>query len=70
VFVRRNVKDPTGTFGYGTFPYESPVLVDPLDPTGQKFGYFGAMPIGDFNGDGFPDLIVGTDGAGYAMILY
>lgn len=70
VFVRRNVKDPAGTFGYGTFPYESPVLVDPLDPTGLRFGYFGAVPIGDFNGDGFPDLLVGTDGAGYAMILY
>ena len=70
VFVRRNVKDPLGSFGFGTLPYESPVLVDPLDPTGLKFGYFGVVPIGDFNGDGFPDLLVATDGAGYATILY
>jgi hypothetical protein len=70
VFIRRNVKDPAGAFAYGTFPYESPILVDPLDPTAFRFGYFGAVPVGDFNGDGFPDLLVGTDGAGYAMILY
>jgi len=70
VFIRRNARNPSGAFPHGTMPYESPVLVDPLDPTGVRFGYFGAIPVGDFNGDGFPDLLVGTDGAGYAMIVY
>jgi len=70
VFVRLNHSDPGGTFGIGTFPWESPVLVDPLDPSGTRFGYFGAASPGDFNGDGLPDLLVGTDGAGYALILY
>ncbi len=70
VFIRRNARNPSGAFPYGTMPYEAPVLVDPLDPTGVRFGYFGAIPVGDFNGDGFPDLLVGTDGAGYAMIVY
>ena len=44
-------------YGAGTFPWESPVLVDPLDPSGTRFGYFGAASPGDFNGDGLPDLV-------------
>ncbi|MBP7126580.1 VCBS repeat-containing protein [Myxococcota bacterium] len=70
VFVRLNHDDPAGAFDTGTFPWESPVLVDPLDPSGTRFGYFGAASPGDFNGDGLPDLLVGTDGSGYAMLLY
>jgi hypothetical protein len=70
VHIRRNLKDPAGSFDYGTLPYGSPALVDPIDQTGLKFGYFGAYPIGDFNDDGFPDLLVGTNGSGYATILY
>ena len=41
-----------------------------LDPAGTKFGYTGAVDIGDFNGDGFADLLIGTNGAGYATIFY
>jgi len=70
VFVRLNHADPSVPYGAGTFPWESPVLVDPLDPSGTRFGYFGAASPGDFNGDGLPDLLVGTDGAGYALLLY
>ena len=70
LFLRFNLADPAGSFAHGTFPWESPVLVDPLDPAGTKFGYTGAVDIGDFNGDGFADLLIGTNGAGYATIFY
>jgi hypothetical protein len=70
VVVRLNLKDPSGAFGYGTFPWEAPVLTDPLAPVGTLFGFAAAVPVGDVNGDGLPDLLVGTDGSGYALILY
>ena len=69
-FVRTNVQDPGGSFGLGAFPWESPVLVDPQDPNGVKFGYTSMVPVGDFNGDGLADIAVGTAGAGYMVILY
>jgi len=69
VYVRLNVTDPKGAFGFGTFPAVSLVLVDPAAPNGVAFGYKVAG-IGDFTGDGQVDLIVGTDGAGYAVLFY
>ena len=70
LFLRLNLADPAGSFAHGSFPWGSPVLVDPLDPTGTKFGYIGAVKIGDFNGDGFADVLIGTNGSGYAAIFY
>ena len=69
VYVRLNVTDPKGAFGFGTFPAVSLVLVDPAAPNDVAFGYKVAG-IGDFTGDGQVDLIVGTDGAGYAVLFY
>lgn len=70
VFVRFNLKDPNGKWGQGIFPYEGPVLVDPVDPNGVSFGAYSVINAGDFNGDGLPDLFVGTYSSGYTMILY
>lgn len=70
VYVRLNIADPAGSFSHGWFPWASPTLVDPLEPLGQRFGYLGAVKIGDFNGDGYDDLLIGTNGSGYAMIFY
>lgn len=70
VLLRLNLVDPQGTFGQGAFPYQAPVLVDPDNPSGTLFGRFRAVPVGDFNGDGFPDLLVGTNAAGYVVLVY
>jgi hypothetical protein len=69
--VRLNVADPApGGYVHGSFPWAAPTLIDPLDPTGLKFGYIGAAKLGDFNGDGFADVLIGTNNAGYALIFY
>ncbi len=70
VFLRLNLVDPQGAFGQGSFPHQAPVLVDPDNPSGALFGRFRAVPVGDFNGDGFPDLLVGTNVAGYVVLMY
>ncbi len=70
VFLRLNLVDPQGAFGQGAFPYQAPVLVDPDNPSGTLFGRYRAVPVGDFNGDGFVDLLVGTNGAGYVVLVY
>lgn len=42
---------------------------DPLTPGSTAFTAYRVVPIGDFNGDGFPDLLVGTK-AKYAVLVY
>ncbi len=68
VYVRLNLADPTD--GYGHFPYAAPVLVDPNEPEGTRMGSFSAVHARDFNRDGHPDLAVGTNGAGYVLLMY
>lgn len=54
----------------GLLPFEDIVIRGPYeDPPSDKFGVTWA-PIGDFNGDGLPDLVVGTAGQGWAVLVY
>lgn len=54
----------------GLLPFEDVVIRDPYtEPPSDKFGITWA-PIGDFNGDGLPDLLVGTNGMGWAVLVY
>lgn len=54
----------------GLLPFEDVIIRDPYtEPPSDKFGITWA-PIGDFNGDGLPDLLVGTNGMGWAVIVY
>ena len=54
----------------GTMPFEDIVLTDvvAMDPATA----FGARitPVGDFNGDGRPDILVGSGGGGFAVLVY
>ena len=54
----------------GLLPFEDIVIRGPYaDPPSDKFGVMWA-PVGDFNGDGLTDLVVGTAGQGWAVIVY
>jgi hypothetical protein len=69
VFIRLNT-DNGGNFPAGSYPWVDLVLTDPEIPGNTKFGNFDVRGIGDFNGDGMPDIAVGTNGSGRTYIFY
>lgn len=71
-YIRLNTHNPNATptaLPYGTFPYVDLQLVDPF-AVNAKFGNFAIRGIGDFNGDGLEDFVVGTNGSGYSVLFY
>lgn len=63
------------SFGYGTFPVTNMAFRNPYDVNSNDFGRSSVglghvQVIGDFNGDGFYDIIVGRDKGYYQVILY
>lgn len=70
VTIRNNLVDESNGIGLGYFPYAAPVLEDPYSPADLRFGKNLADGLGDFNGDGLPDLLIGTNSAGYSMLMY
>ncbi|MFT7625026.1 MAG: hypothetical protein ACI9WU_004217, partial [Myxococcota bacterium] len=68
VFVRFNTTDVAA--GYGQYRYVDLELTDPFNPGNGAFGSFRTVGIEDFNGDGLDDILVGSLGAGYAVLLY
>ncbi len=70
VYARLNTEDAASGRGYGTFAWIDHDLDDPTTPGSQSWGYFKVLGVGDFNGDGADDIIVGTDESGYATLLY
>jgi hypothetical protein len=70
IYVRNNGIDAAQSFTEGTFPYTD--LTVPSPYTGDSPTMFGSTvyPLGDFNGDGFPDIIVGSNSGSYPTILY
>ncbi|HIA01047.1 MAG TPA: hypothetical protein EYN66_03935 [Myxococcales bacterium] len=69
VFIRLNT-DNGANFPAGTYPWTDLELTDPEIPGNLKFGNFDVRGIGDFNGDGMPDIAVGTNGSGRTYIFY
>ncbi len=82
IVVLRMAVPRTETNGEVGYVFEDLVISDPFVPTSAAFGYNNAAPLamgyapaGDFNQDGFVDLIIGSsDGAGgvigSTMIVY
>jgi len=68
VYVRLNMADVSD--GGDLYPYVDLTIEDPWDPGTTKFGAWLLAPVGDVNGDGLPDLLVATDGLGYAVLAY
>jgi hypothetical protein len=46
------------------------VITDPFTDGNVDFGGYNFRPVGDVNGDGAPDLVVGSKLLGYSVIVY
>lgn len=69
-FIRFNVNDSANGLGFGTYPYADIQLYDPYDAGSSKYAWRDVIGLSDFNGDGQVDILVGTNGSGYAVLLY
>ena len=68
--LRFNTDHASAGLPYGTFPWFDVVILDPFDNNNLLFGSGNITGVGDVNGDGLVDIVVGTDGSGYAVLIY
>jgi len=66
VYMRYNLP---GIYGMGAFQEVDLTIDDPYDPGSLDFGGIRLAPLDDFDGDGRPDLVVGTSGVGYMVLI-
>ncbi|MFT5431524.1 MAG: hypothetical protein ACI9OJ_002221, partial [Myxococcota bacterium] len=67
-YVRYNTSSTA--IGFGLYPYADLVFGDPFTPNDPLFNGRDIRGIGDFNGDGLWDFVVGTNGSGYSVLVY
>lgn len=63
------VRPETGIATEGNYGVEDLSFGDPFTPGSSNFGRGNSWGAGDFNGDGFTDIVVAT-GEGYAVLIY
>jgi hypothetical protein len=68
VYVRLNHQEAAVDGNY--YPHTDVVIMDPFTPDNIDFGGYMFRPLGDINGDGMPDLAVGTKLLGYNVIVH
>ncbi len=52
------------------YPQADLIITNPFEANDLNFGGYNLQSIGDFNGDGFPDLLIGVVSKGYAVVVY
>jgi hypothetical protein len=68
VYVRLNHQDDAVDGNY--YPHTDVVIMDPFTPDNFDFGGYNFRPVGDMNGDGMPDLVVGNKLLGYTVVVH
>ncbi|HAN30837.1 MAG TPA: hypothetical protein DCQ06_04500, partial [Myxococcales bacterium] len=53
-----------------SYHIEDLLIQSVYSPGTKNFGANDFHGIGDFNGDGYPDLLVGTSGTTYSVVVY
>jgi len=66
VYIRHNLP---GVHGMGSFQEVDQTVQDPFTPGNLDFGGVRIAPLTDFDGDGYPDMMVGTNGSGYMALI-
>lgn len=67
--VRAPIVRASGTGTEASYHMEDLSITHPYTSGGSDLGLYDFNHVGDVNGDGYPDLIVGTTG-GYAILVY
>lgn len=68
VYVRLNHQDDAEDGNH--YPHTDVVIIDPFTVDNFDFGGYNFRPVGDINGDGTPDLVVGSKLQGYSVVVY
>jgi len=69
-WIRLNGAVPTASIPRGTFPYVDVTVRSPYPEEPPAAFADTVFPLSDFNGDGFPDILVGVKGGGFPTVVY
>ena len=69
-WLRLNGADVAASIPLGSFPYVDVTVTSPYPGEPSQAFASAAFPLSDFNGDGFPDILVGVKGGGFPTVVY